>query len=457
LREAILTAPVDKVLYQLTKPMVIGIMAVFFFQLVDTYFISLLGTKSLAAVGFALPVTMLVMNLSIGLGIAASAVIARAFGAGDELQAKQAAMAALLLSLVLGLIISVLGLLINDPLFRLLGASEELLPEVWNFMLFWWPGSIVMLLMMVQNSSMRAIGNTKLPSQMMLVSAILNAALDPLLIFGWGPVPALGVGGAALASALCWLLVLAVIMTRQRRSGFLSSHGMGWDDIKQLWQRMMTLGIPAMATNMMVPVAGAVLLMMVAPLGEAAVAGFGVGMRLEPFAILVILALTSTLPTFVAQNHGAQQDDRIFSALLISFRFLLILQGAIVVFFWLAADLLAGLFSTDSQVQQTIIAFLHWLPIGYLGMGIVLCVNSALNSLHKPVHSMILNALRLFVFYVPGAFIGGWLAGYSGLLLGAALGNLILGLLVWYWVKQVALHGEVNLLVTHFSFDRIKR
>lgn len=186
----------------------------------DTYFISLLGTKSLAAVGFALPVTMLVMNLSIGLGIAASAVIARAFGAGDELQAKQAAMAALLLSLVLGLIISVLGLLINDPLFRLLGASEELLPEVWNFMLFWWPGSIVMLLMMVQNSSMRAIGNTKLPSQMMLVSAILNAALDPLLIFGWGPVPALGVGGAALASALCWLLVLAVIMARQRRSGF---------------------------------------------------------------------------------------------------------------------------------------------------------------------------------------------------------------------------------------------
>ena len=97
MRDAILSAPVDKVLYQLTKPMVIGILAVFFFQLVDTYFISLLGTTSLAAVGFAMPVTMLVMNLSIGLGIAASAIIAKAFGAGEDLQAKRAAMAALML------------------------------------------------------------------------------------------------------------------------------------------------------------------------------------------------------------------------------------------------------------------------------------------------------------------------------------------------------------------------
>ena len=457
MRDAILSAPVDKVLYQLTKPMVIGILAVFFFQLVDTYFISLLGTTSLAAVGFAMPVTMLVMNLSIGLGIAASAIIAKAFGAGEDLQAKRAAMAALMLSVVLGLVISVVGLLVNDYLFLLLGASEELLPEIWNFMLWWWPGSVVMLVMMVQNSSMRAIGNTKLPSQMMLVAAVLNAALDPVLIFGLGPIPAMGVGGAALASTLCWLIVLAVIMTNQRRSGFLSRHGMTWQQTKALWQRMMSLGVPAMVTNMMVPIAGAILLIMVAPLGEEAVAGFGVGMRLEPFALIVILALTSTLPTFVAQNHGAHQDERIFQALLSSFKFLLILQGAIVVIFWLTGHWLAALFSDDPAVQQTIIGFVRWLPIGYFGMGVVLCVNSALNSLQKTSHSMVLNAIRLFVFYVPGAFIGSYLMGYSGLLLGAALGNLIVGLLAWSWVKKVSDQGEVNLGISRFSFNDIQR
>ena len=457
MREAILTAPVNQVLYQLTRPMVIGILAVFFFQLVDTYFISLLGTTSLAAVGFALPVTMLVMNLSIGLGIAASALIARAFGAGDDLQAKRAAMAALMLSVVLGIVISVLGLWVNDYLFLLLGANEQLLPEIWNFMLWWWPGSVVMLVMMVQNSSMRAIGDTRLPSQMMLVAAVLNAALDPVLIFGWGPVPAMGVGGAALASTICWIIVLAVIMTKQRRSGFLSRHGMGWHEVKTLWQRMMSLGIPAMVTNMMVPVAGAILLVMVAPLGEEAVAGFGVGMRLEPFAILVILALTSTLPTFVAQNHGAQQDERIFQALLSSFKFLLILQGGIVLLFWLSGHWLAGLFSDEPAVQQTIVEFVRWLPLGYFGMGVVLCVNAALNSLQKTSNSMVLNAIRLFVFYVPGAFIGSYLGGYTGLLVGAALGNLIIGVIVWQLTRIVASQGKVNLGVTQFSFDNIKR
>lgn len=457
MREAILTAPVDKVLYQLTKPMVIGILAVFFFQLVDTYFISLLGTTSLAAVGFAMPVTMLVMNLSIGLGIAASALIAKAFGAGDDLEAKRAAMAALMLSVVLGIVISVVGLFVNDYLFRLLGASEELLPEIWKFMLWWWPGSVVMLVMMVQNSSMRATGNTKLPSQMMLVAAVLNALLDPLLIFGLGPVPAMGVGGAALASSLCWLIVLAVILTNQRRSGFLSRHGMTWQQTKDLWKRMMALGIPAMVTNMMVPIAGAILLVMVAPLGEEAVAGFGVGMRLEPFALIVILALTSTLPTFVAQNHGAHQDDRIFQALLSSFKFLLILQGAIVVIFWLTGHWIAALFSDEPAVQQTIIEYIRWLPIGYFGMGVVLCVNSALNSLQKTSHSMVLNTVRLFIFYVPGAFIGSYLAGYSGLLIGAALGNLIIGLAVWQFTRTVADKGDVNLGVMRFSFEDIKR
>lgn len=457
MRDAILSAPVKQVLYQLTKPMVIGILAVFFFQLVDTYFISLLGTTSLAAVGFAMPVTMLVMNLSIGLGIAASAIIAKAFGGGDDLLAKRAAMAALMLSAVLGLLISVIGLLVNDYVFRLLGAAETLLPEIWNYMLWWWPGSVVMLMMMVQNSSMRAIGNTKLPSMMMLVSAVLNAALDPVLIFGWGPFPAMGVAGAALASTLCWLIVLVVIMARQRRSGFLSRHGMTWQQTKALWQRMMSLGIPAMVTNMMVPIAGAILLMMVAPLGEEAVAGFGVGMRLEPFALIVILALTSTLPTFVAQNHGANQDERIFQALFTSFKFLLVLQGAIVVIFWLTGHWLAALFSDAPAVQQTIVEFIRWLPIGYFGMGVVLCVNSALNSLQKPGHSMVLNAIRLFVFYVPGAFIGSYLMGYSGLLMGAALGNLMIGLVVWHFVRSVSVNGEVGLGPMRFSFDDIKR
>lgn len=137
MREEIVASPVARVLYKLTLPMVIGIVAVFFFNLVDTYFISLLGTQSLAAVSFTMPIAMVVMNLTIGLGIASSALIARAIGARDQLLAQQYVIAALLLTLVLAAVILVIGLLLNDEIFLLLGASHELLPVIWQYMKFW--------------------------------------------------------------------------------------------------------------------------------------------------------------------------------------------------------------------------------------------------------------------------------------------------------------------------------
>ena len=212
MRTAIVSGPVGEVLYKLTLPMVIGIVAVFFFNLVDTFFISLLGTQSLAEVSFTMPIAMVVMNLAIGLGIASAAVIARATGEKNNTLAQHYVIAALLLTLALAGVMLVAGLMFNDQLFGLLGANDALLPLIWQYMQYFWPGIVVMMLMIVISSSMRAVGNTKLPSMMMLGSAVLNAILDPILIFGIGPIEGMGVAGAALASALCWLIVVLVML-----------------------------------------------------------------------------------------------------------------------------------------------------------------------------------------------------------------------------------------------------
>lgn len=445
----ILHGPVRQTLYELTRPMVIGIMAVFFFNLVDTYFIGLLGTESLAAVGFSLPVNMLIMNFSIGLSIAVSAMMAKAIGEGQSQSACQIMMTGLLLSLVLGVLISVLGVTVHDAIFTLLGTSDELLPTTWDYMKFQWLGAPIMLLMMVQNSALRATGNTRLPSYMMLFAAVLNAIFDPILIFGLGPIPAMGVAGASLSSLMCWLIALSILFMNQRRAGMLNFDSIATAPLLSLWQRMMTLGIPAMITNMMVPIAGAILLVMVAPLGDAAVAGLGVGMRLEPLLVVVIFALTSTLPTFVAQNHGAQQPERIWQALLGSFRFLFVWQGSLCLILWLSRGLVARLFSDDTAVQSAIIDCLTWLPMGYIGMGIVLCANSALNAVQRTSDSMLLNATRLFAMSLPAAWFGSIHLGFDGLLLGASMGNLVAGLFVWRMTWQVAHHGE-----TRFVFRR---
>ena len=423
-------------LYKLTLPMVIGIIAVFFFNLVDTFFIALLGTQSLAAVSFTMPIAMIVMNLAIGLGIASSALIARATGARNHLLAQQYVAASLLLTLVLAIVMLIFGLLFNDDVFILLGAGEELLPLIWQYMQFWWPGVVVMMLMIVINSNMRAVGNTKLPSMMMLGSAVLNAILDPILIFGIGPIEGMGVAGAALASTLCWLAVVLVMIYSLAKIDLLHWGELTFKALLNIWQRLMSLGIPAIITNVLVPVASGFLLVMIAPMGEQTVAAFGVGARIEPFAIVAILALTSTIPVFVGQNFAAGQHDRIWQALSIAVRFILLWQIVVWLILWAVSPFLATIFSQDQVVIDQIVNYLMIMPVGYAGMGIVLCANSALNALQKTSISMLLNLVRLSIFYVPLAWLGGHFYGFEGLLLGASLGNLIAGFLVWGMIKN---------------------
>ena len=416
--------------------MVIGIIAVFFFNLVDTFFIALLGTQSLAAVSFTMPIAMIVMNLAIGLGIASSALIARATGARNHLLAQQYVAASLLLTLVLAIVMLIFGLLFNDDVFILLGAGEELLPLIWQYMQFWWPGVVVMMLMIVINSNMRAVGNTKLPSMMMLGSAVLNAILDPILIFGIGPIEGMGVAGAALASTLCWLAVVLVMIYSLAKIDLLHWGELTFKALLNIWQRLMSLGIPAIITNVLVPVASGFLLVMIAPMGEQTVAAFGVGARIEPFAIVAILALTSTIPVFVGQNFAAGQHDRIWQALSIAVRFILLWQIVVWLILWAVSPFLATIFSQDQVVIDQIVNYLMIMPVGYAGMGIVLCANSALNALQKTSISMLLNLVRLSIFYVPLAWLGGHFYGFEGLLLGASLGNLIAGFLVWGMIKN---------------------
>lgn len=436
MRTAIVSGPVGDVLYKLTLPMVIGIIAVFFFNLVDTFFISLLGTQSLAAVSFTMPIAMVVMNLAIGLGIASSALIARATGEKNNTLAQHYVIAALLLTLALAGVMLVAGLMFNDQLFGLLGANDALLPLIWQYMQYFWPGIVVMMLMIVISSSMRAVGNTKLPSMMMLGSAVLNAILDPILIFGIGPIEGMGVAGAALASALCWLIVVLVMLYSLVKIDLLHWGTLTLKEIFIIWQRLMALGIPAMITNVLVPVASAFLLVMIAPMGEQAVAAFGVGARIEPFVIVVILALTSTLPVFVGQNFSAGQHERIWQALSMAVRFILVWQVFVWLALWAVSPYLATIFSQDPVVLDKIVSYLMIMPVGYAGMGIVLCANSALNALQKTSISMLLNLVRLSVFYVPLAWVGGHFYGFEGLLLGASVGNLMAGFIVWGLIKK---------------------
>ncbi|MBE0351300.1 hypothetical protein PLIP_a0731 [Pseudoalteromonas lipolytica LMEB 39] len=413
------------------------------FNLVDTFFISLLGTEPLAAVSFTFPVTFTVISLAIGLGIGTSAVIAKALGSDKLDEARFDASIALLISVVLVFCLSVIGYVFINPIFELLGAGQQVLPLIHDYMSVWFLGSVFLITPMVGNSVLRASGDTKTPSLVMGGAGLINAVLDPILIFGLGPIPALGIQGAAIASVIAWSFAVVIILyILAIKNGLLSLYA-GQQTIIGAIRKILKIGLPAAGANMLTPIAMAVMTALVAKHGPEAVAAFGVGSRIESIASLVVLALSMTLPPFVSQNFGAGKLGRVKEAYITTLKFVMIWQFGIYLLLLLTSSFIAHVFGKEQAVIDVIKLFIYILPLSYGLQGVIILSNSSFNALHKPMNALILSIIRLFVFYVPIAYVGSEIAGLTGLFIGAAVGNLFTAFVAYKWFIK-----EVNALST---------
>ena len=176
--------PIKESLVRMTLPMIFGMIMLFSFSLVDTLFISFLGTESLSAISFTFPVTFTIMSLAIGLGIGASAVVGKCIGKSQIERAKEAATVINYISFVIAALLVLVCWLFMDPIFRMMGASENLMVPIREYMVVWFPGSVLVVCIMTGNSVLRACGDTKTPSILMAGAGLINAVLDPLFIFG---------------------------------------------------------------------------------------------------------------------------------------------------------------------------------------------------------------------------------------------------------------------------------
>ena len=418
---------IQKSLIRMTTPMIIGMLLLFTFSLVDTLFISFLGTEALAAISFTFPVTFTIMSLAIGLGIGASAVVGKYLGRSEYEKAKEASTVINYISLLLAGIVVAVCWFFMDSIFHLMGARESLMPSIREYMLVWFPGSIMIVCIMTGNSILRACGDTKTPSILMAGAGLINAILDPIFIFGLGPIPAMGIQGAAWATVIAWgvcyfYLMYILVIQKELVSGSLPSR----PTMLSSGREMLRIGVPAAGANMMTPLAAGIMTAIAASFGDEAVAAFGVGARLEPMATLIVLAMSSSLPPLISQNFGAGKINRVEEAYRLSIKFILGWQMLIYVVLALGAGLIASTFSDDPEVIGTIKLFLWILPLGYGMQGIIILTNSSLNALHRPMSALYLSSARFFVFYVPLAYVGSQWFGLVGFFGGALCGNLLM-------------------------------
>lgn len=437
--------PVEKTLLDLTIPMVLGIISIQLFTVVDTFYIGLLGTEKLAAVSFTFPVVMIVMSFNRGLGAGVSALIARAIGEGKHQRVRRLSTDSLILTFILIMSIGILGWLTIDPVFLLLGASESMLGYIHDYMDVWYLGVVCLVIPSVGLRIIRSTGDSKSPSYIVMVAGIVNAVLDPFLIFGIGPFPRMELAGAAIATVISYasalLPMLWLLAVRERMLDYSLPK---ISVMLQSWKQILTIGIPSIAADMMLPISNGILTRIISVYGPLAVAAFGVGTRVESLALMGTTGMVAAIAPFVGQNWGAQRMDRVKQGLRYSFRFSLVSGGAICLFLGVLAYPIARIFSDDPAAHPLIAQYFWLIPASYGMYGIMQIGNTVYNALHMPLHATSLVMIRLFAFTVPLAYLGAWIYDLPGIFIGLSASNLLIGLVAYLMLKQSIPKVEQN-------------
>jgi putative MATE family efflux protein len=284
---------------------------------------------------------------------------------------------------------------------------------------------------------MRATGDTRLPSKLMIMGSVLNVALDPIFIFGLGPLPALGLNGAALAAlvARSTILVGALVLLRGRLD-MVSFKRPEPGELRRSWKDILHVGLPAAGTNAIVPLGTMLITAMIARYGPDAVAGFGVASRIESMMLVVYYAMSAIIGPFVGQNFSAGEEERILRALKLCTLFCLASGLTIAVVLAAASGFLPVLFSDDPDVTNVTRTYLLIAPVGYGTYGMVMVMNATFNGLGRPLPAVAISVGRMLVLYVPLAAVGMVFFAAPGMFVAYAVANIVSGFAAYAWAMR---------------------
>ncbi len=430
-------------LAKLTAPMMMGVSSSILVQTLEMGFIGQLGTAYVAAITFTFPLVMILTSIALGISIGTSSVIARSVGSkqysntgsgkiSDDNDVPRLGTHSLILVFVAMVVIAALCWLIIDPLFLAMGAEPEMLPLIHSYLDIYLPGSVLFTTSMICGSIMRANGSAAIPGIIMTVGSVINLIIDPFLIFGWFGLPAMELAGAATAMTLTRFLTLVVtlwyvyhgsmILTKSVFKGWLAST-----------KRILHIGVPAIATNLIGPFTAAYITFLIADYGQDAVAGFGVAGRLEALAVMLLFALSGSIGPFVGQNWGAREFSRVRSGVNVSYIFSLSWGFIVAIPLFFFGEDVARLIDAKPEVVKVAGLYLALVPWSYGLWGVLMMSSASFNALGKPLPSTALSFARMIVVYVPLATLLNDTMGYVGIFAATLVSNALFGVVSWKW------------------------
>ncbi|WP_439546814.1 MATE family efflux transporter [Sandarakinorhabdus sp.] len=425
---AILTGPILPTLVRLSLPVILVVFAQNFVAVLEAYWVSRLGTEAVAATALVLPLLILMGGMSsAGIGGGVAAAIARAKGAGDQARANKLLWHAVLLAIGFGTMFTLAALLGGPLLYTSLGASGRTLDQALTFSAWMFGGSVIVWMVNLIGSALRAAGEVKLPAAVSLGGAAVLIPLSPLLIFGWGPLPALGIAGAGVATLSFYLGSLLIFLARLRRVGgplHLHWHPPEAEPIRAI----MGIGLVSafgtlLSSFTLIAITGSV-----GQYGPQALAGYGIASRMDTLMIPLLFAVGTGVVTMVSAAVGAGLTQRAWAvtrlAAALGFGGSALVSAVLLI----APGLWLDRFTTDPQVQA---AGRLWFQIagpmyGFFGMGLMLYF--AAQGLGRMRGPLIAGISRLAITAGGAAWLAAQTAPLSAVYAAAAVGTATYGL-----------------------------
>ena len=431
--------PVLKLMLRMSLPMVISMMVNSLYNIVDSFFVAQISEDAMTALSLVYPVQNLVNAVTIGFGIGINAVIAFHLGAQDQKKADAAAAQGLVLNVLHGLILTVGCILIMPAFLRLFTADEAVISLGLTYSNIVFAFSVIIALGLAFEKIFQAVGKMAVSMAAMLAGCICNIILDPVLIFGLGPFPEMGISGAALATGLGQVLTLAVYLVYYFRGALLpvriSLRGFSFQ--KDMCLRLYGIGIPAILNLALPSLLISALNSILAGYSQAYVLVLGVYYKLQTFLYLPANGIVQGMRPLIGYNFGAGEFRRVRSIYNTTLTFAAAILFVGTVLCQLLPGPLMGLFTANPSTTTIGVQALRIISIGFLPSAISVASSGALEGLGKGVPSLLISLCRYLVLIIPAAFGLSLVTGATG---------------VWhaFWITEL-ITAILSLFIYRFS------
>lgn len=405
--------PIRRGVFLLAIPMVLEMSMESLFAIVDIFFVAKLGAAAIAATGLTEAILTLVYSVSIGLGMAATAVVSRRVGEGDRRAAGAAAVQVVWLGLLLGGLVSIAGVLAARSMLELMGADSQTIEVGLGYTTVLLGSSVSIVLLFLLGAVFRGAGNPSLSMRSLWLANGINIVLDPCLIFGLGPFPELGVTGAAVATTTGRTIGVLYQLYHLSRpeSGLIITRADIAPNLDGI-ARIVRIGAGGVFQFLIATSSWLLLIRIIAAYGPAAVAGYTVALRLFDFSFLPAWGFGNAASTLVGQNLGANRPDRAVKAVWQVVRYNVLYMGSFGFLFIFASEPVARFFTDDLAVVAFAAECMRWAGYGYALFAVGMVLTQSFNGAGDTRTPMWINFVCYWVVQIPLAY---WLANAVGL------------------------------------------